>query len=301
MTAVPGESPAVARRRVRLALRKARQASALSQSDVARRLGWSMSKMQRIEAGEVTVSGTDLRALLDLYGGFSDEDIDRLTEDTRISRRQRWWTAPEYRDHLTSGLMQLLQFEAEAIGVRVYQPVLVPGPLQTPAFAECVLEWWSRNLSEDERRVRLEVRRKRREQVIERDDPPTYLLILDQSALEREIGGPDVMAAQLESLIADAARPDVHVRIIPYRTGALLGLLGPFTVLDLSDERDDAVLYRESYLTDAVIHESRDVRYHREIFETLWRESWNEEVSLQAITAKATDLRFQMSVRGPST
>ena len=123
MTAVPGESPAVARRRVRLALRKARQSSALSQSDVAQRLGWSMSKMQRIEAGEVTVSGTDLRALLDLYGGFSDEDIERLTEDSRISRRQRWWTAPEYRDHLTSGLMQLLQFEAEASGVRAYQPV----------------------------------------------------------------------------------------------------------------------------------------------------------------------------------
>ena len=259
-----------------------------------------MSKMQRIEAGEVTVSGTDLRALLDLYGGFSDEEIERLIADTRISRRQRWWTAPEYRDHLTSGLMQLLQFEAEATGVRVYQPVLVPGPLQTPAFARFVLEWWSRILSEDDRSVRLEVRRRRRAQVIEREDPPTYLSILDQSALEREIGGPAVMAEQLESLIEDARRPDVHVRIIPYREGALLGLLGPFTVLDLSDEYDDAVLYRENYVTDAVIHESKDVRHHREIFEALWRESWSEELSLRAITAKASDLRFQMGVRRPS-
>jgi transcriptional regulator with XRE-family HTH domain len=301
MTAAPGESPAVARRRVRLALRKARQLSALSQSDVARRLGWSMSKMQRIEAGEVTVSGTDLRALLDLYGGFSDEDIERLTEDTRISRRQRWWTAPEYRDHLTSGLMQLLQFEAEAAGVRAYQPVLVPGPLQTPAFAEFVLGWYSPSLSEDNRRVRLQVRRMRRAQVIEREDPPTYLLILDQSALEREIGGPAVMAEQLESLIADARRPDVHIRIIPYREGALLGLLGPFTVLDLSDEGDDAVLYRENYLTDAVIHEPKEVGYHREIFEALWRASWSEDLSLQAIIAKASELRFQMGVRGSFT
>jgi transcriptional regulator with XRE-family HTH domain len=301
MTAVPGESPAVARRRVRLALRKARQASALSQADVAHRLGWSMSKMQRIEAGDVTVSGTDLRALLDLFGGFSDEEIKQLNEDARISRRQRWWTAPEYRRHLTSGLMELLQFESEAAAIRVYQPVLVPGVLQTSSFAESILGWWDKSLSEEDRRVRLDVRRLRRTQVIEREDAPTYLLILDQSTLEREIGGPAVMAEQLEALIQDAHRPNLYVRIIPFREGALIGSLGPFTVLDLSeDEDDDAVLYRESYLADDVIHEPRDVRHHREIFEALWQQSWSESLSLNAITAKATELRFRAGVRSSS-
>jgi transcriptional regulator with XRE-family HTH domain len=299
MTAVPGESPAVARRRVRLALRKGRQASALSQADVAQRLGWSMSKMQRIEAGDVTVSGTDLRALLDLFGGFSDEEMKQLNEDARISRRQRWWTAPEYRRHLTSGLMELLQFESEATAIRVYQPVLVPGVLQTPSFAESVIGWWNKSLTEEDRRVRLEVRRLRRSQVIEREDAPTYLLILDQSTLEREIGGPAVMAEQLEALIEDARRPNVHVRIIPYREGALIGMLGPFTVLDLSeDEDDDAVLYRESYLTDDVIHEPKDVRHHREIFEALWQQSWNENLSINAIAAKASALRFLVGIGG---
>jgi transcriptional regulator with XRE-family HTH domain len=301
MTAVPGESPAVARRRVRLALRKGRQASALSQADVAQRLGWSMSKMQRIEAGDVTVSGTDLRALLDMYGGFSEDEMKQLNEDARISRRQRWWTAPEYRRHLTSGLMELLQFESEATAIRVYQPVLVPGVLQTSSFAESVIGWWNKSLSEDDRRVRLEVRRLRRSQVIEREDAPTYLLILDQSTLQREIGGPAVMAEQLEALIQDARRPNVRVRIIPYREGALSGTMGPFTVLDLSeDEDDDAVLYRESYLADDVIHEPKDVRHHRDIFEALWRQCWSESLSLNAITAKATDLRFQAGVRSSS-
>jgi transcriptional regulator with XRE-family HTH domain len=301
MTAAPGESPAVARRRVRLVLRKARVASALSQSDVAQRLGWSMSKMQRIEAGDVTVSGTDLRALLDLYGGFSDEDVKQLSEDARISRRQRWWTAPELRQHLTSGLMQLLQFETEAAGIRVYQPVLVPGPLQTSSFAEFVLNWWDESLSEDQRRVRYEVRMMRRTQVVEREDPPNYYLILDQSALEREIGGPEVMAEQLELLVEHARRPNVRIRIVPYRQGALIGMMGPFTVIDLNDDdSEDAVVYRESYITDDVVHDPKDVRRHREIFEALWHESWSEELTLKAIVAKATELRFKADIRGSS-
>ncbi|HET6530843.1 MAG TPA: helix-turn-helix transcriptional regulator, partial [Actinoplanes sp.] len=109
---------------MRLALRRARESTGLSQGAVAQRVRWSLSKIQRIEAGDVTVSGTDLRALLDLYGVTDSEEIEQLTEEARISRRQRWWTAPEYREHLTPGTLQLLQFEAEATAIRAYQPVL---------------------------------------------------------------------------------------------------------------------------------------------------------------------------------
>src|SRR6266511_4790410 len=106
MAARQEEFPAVARQRVRRALRRARQATPMSQGAVASRLGWSLSKMQRIEGGEVGVSVTDLRALLDVYGVVEPERIERLAEDARISRRQRWVTAPEYREHLTPGLRE---------------------------------------------------------------------------------------------------------------------------------------------------------------------------------------------------
>ena len=235
---------------------------------------------------------------MELYGGFSDYEIQQLTEDARVSRRQRWWTAPEYREHLTSGLMQLLQFEAEATAIRAYQPVLVPGPLQTSSFAETVLAWWSEHLSDEDRRVRHDVRMMRRAQLIEREDAPMYLLILDQSALEREIGGPKVMAEQLESLIESSRRPNVRVRIVPYAEGALIGgTFGPFVVLDLAeDDPEDAVVYRENYNTDNVLHDRKDVRFHRDIFETLWKRSWSEELSLRAINAKASELRFQVDI-----
>ena len=305
MTAVPGESPAVARRRVRLALRRAREASALSQSDVARRLGWSMSKMQRIEAGDVTVSGTDLRALLDLYGGFSDQDVKQLSEDARISRRQRWWTAPEYRQHLTAGLMQLLQFESEAVRIWAYQPVLVPGVLQTPATAAAIFAAWNEAarrhasdgefLSETDRRVRMEVREVRRQQVIEREDAPSYHLVLDESVLGRDVGGPEIAAEQMETLAAAAQLSHVHIRVVPLDRGAVLGLLGPFMILELDEEDpDDAVLYSERTYSDVVVHDTRDVRNHRGYMETLWGHALPEDASLRRIEARAAVLRSNL-------
>jgi transcriptional regulator with XRE-family HTH domain len=292
MTAAPGESPAVARRRVRLALRKAREATSLSQSDVAQHLGWSMSKVQRIEAGEVTVSGTDLRALADLYGGFPAEELAQLVEDARIARRQRWWTAPAYRAHLTDGLRQLLDFEAGAAAIRAYQPVLIPGVLQTPAYADFVLASWNDELSDDDRRVRHDVRMLRRRQMIERADAPDYFVVLDESILARNVGGEEIMAAQLDTLVESARIPSVHIRVVPLVEGGVFGLLGPFALVDMDEEDPgDAVLYRESWTGDAVIHNQREVRKHRGYFERLWKESWSEDVSLRFIGAKAATLR----------
>lgn len=290
-----GESPAVARRRVRLALRKAREATGASQGAVAKRIGWSISKVQRIESGDVSISGTDLRALLDLYGVTDQEEIDQLAEEARISRRQRWWTAPEYRDHLTPGLTQLVQFETQATAIRSYQPVLVPGVMQTPAYAEFLFSWYDIGLTADGRRVRYNVRMQRRRQVIDSEDGPQYLLILDESVLKREIGGLEVMAEQLEKLAEIARRPRVNVRIVPFKEGAILGVIGHFTVLDLGDDDpDDAVLYRESFTRDSVDHDREEVRFHREMFETLWRLSLDEEKTIRAIMAEAALLRARI-------
>ncbi|HET6530247.1 MAG TPA: DUF5753 domain-containing protein, partial [Actinoplanes sp.] len=218
-----------------------------------------------------------------------------LTEEARISRRQRWWTAPEYREHLTPGTLQLLQFEAEATAIRAYQPVLVPGVVQTPAHAEFVLNWWDRSLTETQRRVRLKVRSERRRQVIESDDGPEYFLILDESVPKREIGGSEVMAEQLEALLVFAQKPRVRIRIIPFQEGAMIGMLGAFMVINLSDDDpDDAVLYTEASGRDNIVHDTAEVQMHRRTFEALWHRSLDEDQSLQLIDLEARSLRMRV-------
>src|ERR1041384_6155247 len=127
----PGESPAVARRRVRLALRRARDAAHLTQGQVAERMDWSLSKVMRIESGDVGISSTDLRALLALYAVTDQATVDQLLEDARTPRKQRGGADARYRNSLPAALFQYIQFEAEAVAIRNYQNVLVPGLLQT--------------------------------------------------------------------------------------------------------------------------------------------------------------------------
>ncbi|GIE95131.1 helix-turn-helix domain-containing protein [Paractinoplanes rishiriensis] len=291
MTAYFGEHPAVARRRVRRALREARHASGRSQSDVADRLGWSLSKVQRIESGEVAVSGTDLRALIDLYGGISGERFSALAEDARLSRRSRWLTRPEFRDHLTPGTIQLMGFEASAKAIRVFQPVVIPGPLQTPAVAEKILQIWNSVDNEDRIRVRTESRVLRRKFLLDRENPPDYRLVLDESVLSRDIGGAELAADQMVALEQTARRPNVHIRILPLDRG-VLGLLGGFTLVDLDDEDTrDAVLYRESWDGDQIIDDPQVVATHRAYFEDISANSLNENASLSLIMARAAKLR----------
>ncbi|MEV6346370.1 helix-turn-helix transcriptional regulator [Actinoplanes sp. NPDC051851] len=293
MDAMHGEPPAVARRRVRLAIRGHRQSLGLSQTEVSERLGWSLSKVQRIEGGEVGVSVTDLRALLQTLDVDDAEEIARLVEDAKVSRRQRWYEKPEYRSHLTKSLRQLVQFEAEATAIRVYQPFLVPGVLQTPALTDHVLNWWRTELSDDARQVRYDVRRKRAEQILDRPDGPDYYLALDESVLLRKVGGPKIMAEQLEALEAYTLRPNVHVRVVPLEKGAQAGILGPFQVLHLGDVDDDedSVLYKEFYDRDAVSTRPDEIAFHRHIFEELWNQARDEEASRRAIHAEYADLR----------
>lgn len=291
MAATNGEPPAVARQRVRRALRKAREATPLTQGDVATKLGWSLSKMQRIESAEVAVSLTDLRALLDVYGVVNEDEIARLSRAAQTSRRQRWVTPPEHREYLTPAMRQLLELEMRAVSIRAYQNVILPGVLQTPAVARAILDFSGDRLSGDARRVRFDVRMQRRKRLIEDAEAPTYQLILDESVIKRVIGGTEVMVEQLEALAAAALRPHVRIRMVPFSESVPIGLVDAFQIVNLSDADDDAVIYREFYTDDKVVADPAEVRQCRETFEEIWTASLTEADTVEAIATEVANLR----------
>jgi transcriptional regulator with XRE-family HTH domain len=127
MKSVPSQSPAVAGRRLRLALRNAREARDLTQTDVAEELYWSLSKVNRMESGGVSTSGTDLRALLDLAAIIYPERVGYLIALGRAARRRGWLDGARHWEYLTPALMQLVQFETKAMAIRSFQPTVLPG------------------------------------------------------------------------------------------------------------------------------------------------------------------------------
>lgn len=279
------EAPAVARRRLRLALRKAREAKGFTQAQVAEALDWSLSKVNRIETGEVTVSTTDLHALLRLFGVADPAQVDRLVNDARASRRRGWWDEPRYRQHLTPAMLQLFQFETEATTIRIFHPTLIPGLLQTRAYAEAALGVWRDRLSEEVLATRLEARLRRREFVFGRPDPPRCLLILDESVLHRRLGSSEITADQLRRLLALTREPYLSLRVVPLADTAVMAMLGVFFLLDLGDD-EDAILYREGVLQDEIIHHPDEVSYHRQLFDQIWHTALPEDASARMARAR---------------
>lgn len=292
-----GESPAVARHRLRLAVREAREAKGLTQREVSKALDWSLSKVNRIESGEVTLSRTDLLALLELFGVSDPDRIRELTDDARAARRRGWWDQPKYREHLTPAMIQSLQFEAEASEIRSFQPTLIPGTLQTQEYASAVVEAWDVDLSPVARTTRAEVRHWRRHHVFSLPEPPEYLVVIDESALLREVGGPRVMSDQLYDLLGHIRARRVTVRVMPlsHVAGYAIGL---FTIYTADDE--DVALYRESYLADEIVHTSESIRRHRRIFEQIWSQAMDLEASTRLIEARAAAMRSALDRHRPN-
>lgn len=287
-SAMTYESPAVARRRLRLTLRKVREAAGVTQGQISEALEWSLSKVNRIESGDVTISNTDLRALLGFLGVTDGDTIERLTEDARASRRRGWWDEPQYREHLMPATLQLLQFETEATAIRCFQPTLFPGIMQTPRYADAIFDFFSDLVSDAARAARLAVRMRRRAQVLDRPDPPAYYLIIDESVVMRQVGGPSVMTEQLRNVIESSSTPQAIIRVLPLAR-SMLSMLGAFTIFDLGDE-ENAVLYRESALRDEIVHSSDQIGHHRQIFEQMWHESLSESDSVRLMREKVDEL-----------
>jgi transcriptional regulator with XRE-family HTH domain len=283
-------SPAVARHRLRLALRRAREAKDLTQGQVATSLDWSLSKLQRIEGGENSVSPTDTRALLQVLGVTDATTVDDLVNEARAARRRSKWDDARYRETLSDATRNLLQFEGEARAIRAFQSILLPGALQTRAFAEHVLSFWHHEFTPEDLELRVNLRAERRARLFDRPDPPEYRLLLDESVLHRPVGGPAVFVRQLEQLLDDCSTDRITLRIAPFEVTALFAIAVPFTVLTL-DDGSDSVLYRESYLVDEFIHDPEKVNRHLELFEQLWDQSHDRQETQRLIALQIDRLK----------
>jgi transcriptional regulator with XRE-family HTH domain len=282
----PHTSPALARRQLRLALRRAREAAGLTQGQVAEELEWSISKVNRIETGDVKVSSSDLAALLRLLNVTDPAVVADFAEQGRASRRRGWWNEPPVGRHLPPTYRQLIEFEAGATVVRCFHPALVPGILQTEAYAQEILDTWQQELEPDVREARVQTRLRRRATILDRPDPPYYLLILDESVVWREVGGPKVMAEQLELVLQLARSARLQVRILPFREGTPWTAVGGFFLCDVEEE-ENVLLYQESAFGDQVVQASDQVRYYRARFDRMWELSLDEDASARLMRARA--------------
>jgi transcriptional regulator with XRE-family HTH domain len=287
----------VARRRLRHALREARDARGLTQSDVAEEMEWSLSKVIRIESGEVSISPNDLRPLLAFLGIKERARVDQLMADAKTSRsrqqRKPWWHQAPYKDNLTIALRRYIEFESEAVSSRMFQNLMVPGRIQTEDYARAILENWHGELPEAATRARLDARMRRRADFLAPGNSEHIYLLIDEAVLWRTIGGPGVLADQLSELLRliDAGR--LTTRVITFGTDGPLPTFGIFELIYLTEAAtdDEAVIYLEGFLAVKLVDDQAEIARHRRKFEQLWTTAADESQTRTIIVDHIQKLR----------
>ncbi|MUL39649.1 helix-turn-helix domain-containing protein [Streptomonospora sp. PA3] len=250
-------SPTVRRRRLSYELRALREAAGKTATEVTDALGWSRGKLTHIEQNQwKRPSVRDIEDLLDAYGVDDDERRQALITLAKQARQRGWWVS--YSDVWGGGTF--IGLEAEARSMRTFEPLAIPGLLQTEAYARAIIRAGGITDEDDlSRRVQARMLRK---QVLESQDAPLYWAIIDEAALLKVT--PE-LAGQLQYLL-DVQRPTLGVQVLPSSIGPHAAMTSGFVMMDFP-EPDPSAVYVDTG-SDQLFLEKPD---HLERYEILWR------------------------------
>ncbi|MCX4973657.1 MULTISPECIES: helix-turn-helix transcriptional regulator [unclassified Streptomyces] len=271
-------NPTVRRRRLGQELRRLRELKGMTAEEVAERLLVSQSKISRLENGRRSISQRDVR---DLCGVYEVEDVrivDSLMQMAKDSRQQGWWHS--FGDIPYSVYIGL---ETDAASLRVYDPQVVPGLLQTRPYAEALIAGALPETATGDIDKRVQVRLRRQERISAPENPLRLWTVLDEAALRRAVGNRSLMREQLEHLVEQSQLPHVTVQVIPFDMGAHPGLNGQYAILEFPDAADSSVVYIEGVTSDLYLEKANDVQKYSVMYEHLRAQALNVEQSRQFI------------------
>jgi transcriptional regulator with XRE-family HTH domain len=257
-------------------LRHLREEAGLTIEDVAEKLEISPSTVSRMETAQVGVRPRDLRFLLDMYE-ITDAERDQLLQIARERRQQQWWQ--EYADLPNIAVAGL---EEDASTIWQYSTQLVPGLLQTEAYARAVLGAIRLDSKPGDIDRRLDLRI-HRQALLTRADAPEYWVILDEAVVRRQVGGPSVMAEQLGHLTEVARLPNVTLQVLPFTSGEHAGMDGEFTILHYRESSDPDVVYIENTGNDVYLENLEVTRRYNKIFDHLRAAAQNPGESIRTL------------------
>jgi transcriptional regulator with XRE-family HTH domain len=280
------QTPTVRLRRMAAEIRALRAASGLTRDDVVERTGINAATLYRIEHARVRPQTRTLRTLLDLYGADADKQAE-LVELLRDARQRGWLHA--YQSELPEQYTTYIGFEGEARSVWNYESLYVPGLLQTEDYARAVIRAGLPGATPDDIEPRVQVCIQRQE-VLQGDNPLELWAIVDEAALRRQVGGQNVMRAQLEHLLTSADLPHVTFQVIPFTVGAHAGMPGSFVFMQFTEAAIPDVIYLDSMAGDLFLEAEADVRRYRLAFEHLRAVAASPDASRALVTALITEM-----------
>lgn len=265
-------SPTVRRRRLAAILRDLRKADGRSAEDIAHTLGWSATKITRWEKPEglTLPKVAEISRLLDAYTVTSSQRTAILTLATE-SRQHGWWQP--YTPVLTSGRAHYIGLETEAWTLRNFEPMLIPGLLQTEDYARLAIAGIAPNTPPDTITTLLAIRMERQKLLVA-EHPPHLHALIDETALHRLPGDNAIRAGQLQQLLDAAQTPNVQLQVVPFSAGIHPGT-SPFSVITFGGigggSVDPEIVYVETKAGELFVEDRGEVAEYTDAFEHLVR------------------------------
>jgi AcrR family transcriptional regulator len=258
--------PTVVRRQLGRRLRQLRGVSGMSVDEVVaeRYLGISRAKLFKLEAGKHAVKPQDIAVLCARYG-VSPEETETLQALALATQDASWWHV--YGDDAVPEWFSLfVELEPAATSIRKYEAEFVPGLLQTRDYAWAVFRAFQPDAEDAEIERRVAVRMER-QTIFDIARPRRLHTVLNEAVLLRNVGGDDVIDAQLAALRRAAARPEITIDVLPLRAGAHAAMNGSFTILDFANpDEDPSVAYVETASSAAYLQKPAELERYDTIF-----------------------------------
>jgi transcriptional regulator with XRE-family HTH domain len=272
------KSPTIRQRELGRRLRELRKEHGLTVVDVAEKLLCSATKISRLETGARRPSLRDVRDLCGIYG-VEDSVSAELMNLAREAREQVWWT--QYED---LKLGPYLGLEQEAIAITSFTTYYLPALMQTQEYTRAVITSIAPKMDPKIFQQRVEVRMLRQE-VLDGEDPPRYRVLLDEAVLYRRVGGPKVMAAQMDKILQIVSSGKVTIQIVPFSAGVPAAQDSNFVLLEFDDETGQSpVVFVEGLLGNQYIERKADIARYREAIDYLRDSAMSPRDSVQRVS-----------------
>lgn len=262
----------VPRRQLGRRLRDLRLHARLTVKAAAEALEWSETKIWRIETGQTSMRAHDAELMCRIYGAPADQ-LPVLKKLAKETKAKGWWQP--YDDVLLENFDIYLALEETAARLATYEPNVVPGLLQIRGYAAALIRSSNPGMAEAEIERQVQVRMARQVLLTRVTARPEFQMVIGEAALCWPVGGQRVMAEQLRRLIEISDLPNISLQVLPFRTGAHIGLdTGAFVLLRFpSDvegkETEPPVVYQEGFTGSLYLDRPSEIQTFAGAFDAL--------------------------------
>ncbi|MFF0543625.1 helix-turn-helix domain-containing protein [Nocardia thailandica] len=277
----PDRGPTVLRIALGGQLRKLREGKGITREAAGEHIRGSHAKISRLELGRTGFKERDIRDLLTLYGVIDEAERAQFFELARQANEPGWWQ--RYSDLLPSWFSTYLGLEQAASQIRTYENQLVPGLLQTDAYAHAIIGLGG-DSADTERRVEI---RSRRQEILHRAQPPVIWAVIDEAVLHRPVGGPEVHSEQLQHLVKMAQLPHVTIQVLPYTAGAVAAAGSAFSILRFPEPQLPDIVYLEQLSSALYLERPQDLALYLSVMDRVSVQALRPDQSRDLLTRYA--------------